>query len=184
MVARRAHPVAHRFVGRVAQGPRAGRHRHDRRPQRPHVEDVELLAADVFLAHVDRAFDAEEGAGRRRGDAVLAGAGLGDHPRLVHPLGQHDLADGVVDLVGAGVVQVLALQVDLGPAGVFREPLGVKERRRAADVVLQVIVQPRLKLGIGLRLLVGRGELIERVHQRFGHEPAAERAEPAQDVGP
>ena len=56
---RRAHPVAHRFVGRVSQGPRAGRHRHDRRAQRPHVEDVELLAADVFLAHVDRAFDAE-----------------------------------------------------------------------------------------------------------------------------
>ena len=96
---RRAHPVAHRLVGRVAQGPRAGRDRHDRRAQGLHVEDVQLLPADVFLAHVDRALDAEQGAGRGRGHAVLARAGLGDHPGLVHPLGQHHLPDGVVDLV-------------------------------------------------------------------------------------
>ncbi len=147
---RRAHPVAHRFVGRVAQGPRAGRHRHDRRPQRPHVEDVELLTPDVFFTHVDRALDAKQGAGRRRGDAVLASPGLGDHAGLVHPLRQHHLADGVVDLVRTGVVQILALQVDLGASGVFRQPLGVKQGRRAADVVLQITVQPRLKLGVGL----------------------------------
>ena len=61
--------------------------------QRPHVEDVELLAADVLLAHVDRAFEAEQGAGGGGGDAVLAGAGLGDHARLAHPLGEQDLAD-------------------------------------------------------------------------------------------
>ena len=127
-LSRRAHPVAHRLVGRVAEGPRAGRHGHDGRAQRPHVEDVELLAADVLLAHVDRAFQAEQGAGRRRGHAVLPGAGLGDHPRLAHPLGEHDLADRVVDLVGAGVVQVLALQVDRRP----RRPAWSAARRGTA----------------------------------------------------
>ena len=40
-------------------------------------------------------------------------AGFGDHTRLAHALGQHGLADGVVDLVRAGVVQVFALQVNL-----------------------------------------------------------------------
>ena len=57
---RRAHPVAHRLVGRVAKvrepvvtGTHVG-------AQRLHVEDVELLAADVFLAHVDRAVEPEQ----------------------------------------------------------------------------------------------------------------------------
>ena len=103
---------------------------------------------------------------------------------LFHPLRKHHLADGVVDLVRTGVVQVLALEVNLGAARVFCQPLGVKQRRRPADVVLQVTVQPRLKVGISLRLSIRRGELIERVHQGLGHEPAAERAEPAQNVRP
>jgi hypothetical protein len=46
------------------------------------------------------------------GHAVLAGAGLGDDPRLAHVLGEQRLADGVVHLVRAGVVQVLALEED------------------------------------------------------------------------
>ena len=46
--------------------------------QRPHLEDVELLPAHVFLAHVDLALQAEQRGGGRGGDAVLAGPGLGD----------------------------------------------------------------------------------------------------------
>ena len=69
------------------------------------------------------------------------------------------------------------------PPANFGQPLGEVQRRGPADVVLQVIVQPRLELRIGLGLLVVLGELVERVHQRLGHEPAAERPEPAQVVG-
>jgi hypothetical protein len=47
---------------------------------------------------------------------VLAGAGLGDDARLAHAPRQQGLADGVVDLVRAGVVEVLALEVDLRAA--------------------------------------------------------------------
>ena len=43
---------------------------------------------------------------------VLSGAGLGDDPPLAHPLGQQRLPEGVVDLVGPGVVEVLALEID------------------------------------------------------------------------
>ena len=95
----RAHPVAHRFVGRVAKRARAGCDRDDGRSQGPHVEDVELLATNVFLAHIDGALDSKEGTCGRRGHAVLAGAGLRDHPFLAHPLGQHHLPNCVVDLV-------------------------------------------------------------------------------------
>ena len=69
------------------------------------------------------------------GDAVLAGAGLGDDPPLAQPPGEQRLADRVVDLVRAGVVQVLALQPDARARRRSLEPLGQVERRRPADVV-------------------------------------------------
>ena len=56
--------------------------------EQPHAGDVERLPAGVLLAHVDDALEAEQGGGGRGGDAVLAGAGLGDHPRLAHLAGR------------------------------------------------------------------------------------------------
>ena len=52
----------------------------------------------------------EQRRGGRGGDAVLAGAGLGDEALLAHALGQQRLAEHVVDLVRPGVVEVLALE--------------------------------------------------------------------------
>ncbi len=77
----------------------------------------------VLRAHVHHAFHAvarRDGRGRH---AVLAGAGLGDHARLAHAPGEQRLADGVVDLVRAGVVQVFALQVDLRAAELLGQRL-------------------------------------------------------------
>jgi len=47
-----------------------------------HALDVEVLAARVLDAHVDGAGEAEARGGGGRGDAVLAGPGLGDDARL------------------------------------------------------------------------------------------------------
>jgi hypothetical protein len=49
--------------------------------------------------------------------------------------GEQALAEGVVDLVRAGVQQVLALEVDRAPPRWARQPLGEIERRRPAGVV-------------------------------------------------
>lgn len=49
-----------------------------------------------------------------RGHAVLPRPRLCDDALLAHALGQQRLPQGVVDFVGACVVQVLALQVDVG----------------------------------------------------------------------
>ena len=115
----RAHPVAHGLVDRVAERPRAGRHGTHLRAQQLHAEDVGLLAADVFLAHVDNAFQAEAGACRGCRDAVLSGAGFGDDAAFTHSQREQCLAERVVDFVCAGMVQVLALQVNLRTAAFF-----------------------------------------------------------------
>jgi len=68
------------------------------------------LALHVDLAHEHDALEAEQ---RRRGGgrhAVLAGSRLRDHPALPHATGEERLAEHVVDLVRARVVEVLALE--------------------------------------------------------------------------
>ena len=106
------HPVAHRLVDRVLERRRARRDRADLGTEGVHPEDVRALALDVLRAHVHDARQVEQRAGRRGRDAVLAGAGLGDDPRLAEPAGQQRLAQRVVDLVGPGVGEVLALEVE------------------------------------------------------------------------
>ncbi len=104
--------------------------------EQPHADDVQRLPRHVLGPHVDDALEAEQRAGGRRRDAVLTGAGLGDDAGLAHPLGEQRLADGVVDLVRAGVGQVLALE-EHAAADVVRQPLRLVERRRAADELPQ-----------------------------------------------
>ena len=85
------HPVAQRLVHGVLEGAGPAGYRSHLGAQQLHAEDVGRLALDVRLAHVDDAGQVEHGADRGRGDAVLAGAGLGDDPGLAHALGQQDL---------------------------------------------------------------------------------------------
>ena len=86
---------------------------------------------------------------------MLACAGFGDDALLAHAASEQDLPDHVVDLVRAGVVQLLALEVDFCAAEVFGQPLGEIERARAPDIMLEQVVELGLEGGIGLRLLVG-----------------------------
>ena len=108
----RGDPVPHRLVHRVLERLGAGLDGDHVRAEQPHPGHVERLPLGVHLAHVDGALQPEERGRRGRGHAVLAGPGLGDHPGLAHPPGEQGLAEHVVDLVRAGVVQVLALEHD------------------------------------------------------------------------
>jgi hypothetical protein len=85
--------------------------------------------------------------------------------------------------VGAGVVEVLALEEDAGAAGVLGKPAGVVQPRRAADVVGEELGELGLERGVAAGVAVGGVELVEGGHERLGDEPAAVRAEPAADVG-
>ena len=114
---------------------------------------------------------------------MLAGAGLGDDPLLAHPHRQQSLTERVVDLVGAGVAQILPLEPDLGPAGVFGEPLGEEERERAADEGGKELIKLGLEERIGPGLVVGGLELVERGRERLGDVAATEPAETAMGIG-
>jgi hypothetical protein len=106
------HPVAHRLVDGILQRARAGVHAPDRRPEQLHPEDVQRLPLHVVGAHVDVAGQTEQ---RTRGGArhaVLPRPGLGDDTALAHPAGQQRLANGVVDLVRAGMGEILPLEED------------------------------------------------------------------------
>ena len=84
-------------------------------PSRRMRNTLSSWRCDVDGAHVHLALEAHQRRRGGRGDAVLAGAGLGDEPRLAHPLGEQRLAEHVVDLVRAGVVEVLALEQQAQP---------------------------------------------------------------------
>ena len=175
-------PVAHRLVDRVLERARAGRHRHDLGAEQPHAGDVERLPPGVLLAHVDDAVEAEQRGSGRGGHAVLAGTGLGDHPLLADVPGEQRLPQHIVDLVRAGVVEVLALEQHARSAGVLAELRHVGERRRAAGVVAQQRLQFGAERGIGLGLVEGSGQVVDRGDERFGDESTAVRAEMAGGV--
>ncbi len=150
------HPVAQRVVHGVLERAVARRDRHHLRAQQLHAEDVRLLPLDVGRAHIDDARQAEARRDRRHGDAMLAGAGLGDDAGLAHAAGELDLAEAIVDLVRAGMVQLVALEIDLGAAETLGQPLGEIERAGAAGIMGVELVQLGLEARIALGGLIGR----------------------------
>src|SRR5919199_2400250 len=117
-------------------------------------------------------------------EPVLAGPGLGDDPLLTDPLGERGLAQHVVDLVRAGVVEVLALEPDARPAGVLGEPGHLGDRARPAGVVTLQRGELLDEGRVDAHRAVGLGQLVERGDQRLRHEPATEDPEVAGGVGP
>ena len=144
-------PVPQRLVDGVLERAAAAVHGLDLGAEHPHPEHVERLTVDVDGAHVHLALESEQRGRGGGGDAVLAGAGLGDEPGLAHPLGQQGLAEHVVDLVGAGVVEVLALEQH-AHTELVAEVVALGEDRRPAGVVAQHVVELRAERRIGPRV--------------------------------
>ena len=110
------HPVAHGFVDGVLERAAARVHRPDGGAEQTHAKQVEGLPLHVLRAHVHIALQVEQRTRGRRRDTVLACPGLGDDPSLAHPYGQQRLAERIVDLVRAGMRQILPFQEDPGAA--------------------------------------------------------------------
>ena len=106
------HPVTERFVNGVLERLRPLSHTNDFRAEHLHAGYVECLTFGVFRAHIDRAVQAQQRRGRCGGNAVLSGSGLSDDTGLAQFLCEQRLSQHVVDLVGSGMVEVLALEED------------------------------------------------------------------------
>ena len=171
------HPVTEGLVDGVLEGLRSRLHRHDRRTQQAHPGDVERLAGGVDRTHVDHALQTQQRARGRRRHPVLACTGLGDDSGLAHLLGQQCLPQHVVDLVRAGVIEILALEENSCATDVLAQSGGLIQRRGPSGVVrLQVVEFVKERL-VGAGLLVGRGDLLDNSHQRLGHIAPAENPE-------
>ena len=176
-------PVSDGLVDGVLEGAGAALHLDHLCPQEPHAVDVWGLASHVLLAHVDDALQAQHGAHGGRRDAVLARAGLRDDALLAHVPGQEPLAQGVVDLVRAGVGQVLPFQVELRSTQMAAQVARMVEGRGPPGVVLEQRCQLLLEPGVPLHRAVRLFQLLQGRHQRLRDELAAVIAEPASLVG-
>ena len=166
-------PIADGLVDGVFQRPASGGHRAHFRTHQLHAVDVGRLAADILISHVDDTFQAEHGAGRRRGDAVLAGAGLGNDSLFTHAPGQQCLPYGIVNLVGAGMRQVFPFQQDGRPADFGGQLPGRVEGGGSADVLAAQSLELLLEIRVRARCGVGRLKLVKGGHQCLGDKLAA-----------
>ena len=151
--------------------------------QKAHPVDIRLLPANVLLAHEDLAFHVEQRTGRGGRHAMLTGAGLGNDSGLAHALGEKRLTEHIVDLVRAGMVQLVTLQIQFCTAIMRRQPLGEIERARPADIMCLVVEEFPGEIVIRAGRLVGAFHLQDQRHQGFGDKPPAMHAETATLVG-
>ena len=114
---------------------------------------------------------------------MLSGPRLGNDPPLAHPQGEQGLAQRVVDLVRPRMIEVLALEIDLCPAALLRQPAGEIQRRRPADIVLVQLTEFRLESRIGRGLGVLGRQFVQGARQGFGNIASAELAEAAGRIG-
>ena len=63
-------------------------HRDHFRTHQAHTKNVRRLAFNVFGTHINTAFQAEQGAGKRRSHAMLTCTGFGNDFSFTHPLRQ------------------------------------------------------------------------------------------------
>jgi hypothetical protein len=167
------HPVAQRLVERILQRLAAGLDRYNGSAQQVHARDVGRLALHVLAAHVDDALQAVTRADRGSGHTVLACTRLGDDARLAHAACKQRLTDGVVDLVRTGVVEILALEVNLRATQLTTQSRRVIDRAGSSDEVSELALVLGDESRVASMLLVSGLQFVERVDQGFGDEGAA-----------
>ena len=101
---------------------------------------------------------------------MLSGACFRDDPLLSHSDREQTLAETVIDLVRAGMVQIFAFEVNPGAAPCLCKPLGEIERSRPSGIILEEPVEFRMKFWISLGRFVGFFQFLQRMHERFGHK--------------
>jgi hypothetical protein len=113
------------------------------------------------------------------GHAVLAGAGLGDDPGLAHALGQQAWPMVLFTLCAPVWLRSSRLSQDPRPAELVRPSLRQVERRRAAHVMGQVVIEFGLEVRVVAKTQIGLLQIVQGEAQGLRDEPAAIGAEVA-----
>ena len=104
---------------------------------------------------------------------MLAGARFGYDTPLAQPPRQKDLPDGIVDFVGARVIQVLAFEIN--PATILcGKAAGEKQRRRPAHIVTQKRGKLGLEIGAVEHAAISVRQLRHAAVEYFGNVSASE----------
>ncbi len=115
---------------------------------------------------------------------MLSRTGFGNDPRLAHAAGEKDLPHHVIDLVRAGMVQLVALEIDFCPAEMLRQPLREIERAWPSHIMFEEIFELLSEGGVILGLVICLFELQDQRHQCFGNEAPAVDPEKPLSSGP
>ena len=108
---------------------------------------------------------------------------FGNHARLTHAFSEHGLADGVVDLVCARVVEVFALQIDLRATHFTANTRCVVDGGGASYKVGEFALELGHKSGIVLVFGVGLFQLFNSMGECFAHKAATKLAKVAAGIG-
>ena len=154
-------PVPQGFIQRVFQGLRPGMHRNHASTEQLHPIHIRTLPLDIRLSHINDTLQAQSGGNRRRRHPMLSCARLGNHPGFAHAFGEQRLANGVIDLVCAGVVQVFPLEINLRATKLPGESFREIERRGSTNVISQIPIQFAQEISIGAHPVIQIGEFIE-----------------------
>ena len=115
---------------------------------------------------------------------MLASSGLGNDFGFAHAAGQQSLTQHIVDFVRAGMVQLIALEIEFCPAKMLRQPFSKIERRWSANKMFLIIGHLSSEAGIRLCRLPGRLYLKDKRHQCFRNKAPAMNAKPALFIRP
>ena len=176
-------PVAHRFIDSFLQRCLSRGDGNNLGAEKAHAGHIEGLPLHVDGPHVDDTLEAKAGGDGSGCHAVLACSGLRDNSLLAHTASEQDLADGIVDLVGAGVEQVLALEVNLCTSELPGQPFGEVEGSGPSDKLTQKIIELFLKGGIMACRFVFALKIEQRRHQSLWDEATSVRTEVTMRVG-
>src|SRR5262249_36694451 len=163
-------PVADCLACRFLERLRAEFDRPHLGAEQAHPFDVWCLSPHVLDSHVDHTVEAEPRARRGGGAPAWAGPRPRAYPLLPEPLGEPRLAQSVVELVRAGMEQILALQVEPLARG---EPLDERQGGGAAAVIPAELFQLGVELRISGGLRPAALKFFECWDQRFGHVASA-----------
>jgi len=115
---------------------------------------------------------------------VLAGACLGDDAWLAELFGEQGLAEGVVDLMGTGVAEVFAFEIDaaFSVGDVLAEFRGEEEWGGATDVFAEEFVEVLAEARVLADFVVCFFQFEQDGHEGLGDIASAELAEVAARV--